>query len=62
LAVNYMHQSFTPPPVERTEVTSRPEGSRSVSRSRQVSPPDPKEVHRKFQVVFSFPMILNLKT
>ncbi|EDQ98614.1 uncharacterized protein LACBIDRAFT_335805 [Laccaria bicolor S238N-H82] len=37
-----MQQSFTPPPVERT---SRPEGSRSVSRSRQVSPPDPKEVH-----------------
>ncbi|EDQ99314.1 uncharacterized protein LACBIDRAFT_335148 [Laccaria bicolor S238N-H82] len=42
LAVNYMQQSFTPPPVEHT---SRPEGSRSVSRSRQVSPPDPKEVH-----------------
>ncbi|EDR05192.1 uncharacterized protein LACBIDRAFT_330009 [Laccaria bicolor S238N-H82] len=42
LAVNYMQQSFTPPPVERT---SRPEGSHSVSRSRQVSPPDPKEVH-----------------
>ncbi|EDR01795.1 uncharacterized protein LACBIDRAFT_332972 [Laccaria bicolor S238N-H82] len=42
LAVNYMQQSFTPPPVERT---SRPEGSCSVSRSRQVSPPDPKEVH-----------------
>ncbi|EDR07688.1 uncharacterized protein LACBIDRAFT_327604 [Laccaria bicolor S238N-H82] len=42
LAVNYMQQSFTPPPVERT---SRPEGSRLVSRSRQVSPPDPKEVH-----------------
>ncbi|EDR00560.1 uncharacterized protein LACBIDRAFT_334082 [Laccaria bicolor S238N-H82] len=42
LAVNYIQQSFTPPPVERT---SWPEGSRSVSHSRQVSPPDPKEVH-----------------
>ncbi|EDR12909.1 uncharacterized protein LACBIDRAFT_323739 [Laccaria bicolor S238N-H82] len=42
LAVNYIQQSFTPPPVE---CTSWPEGSRLVSRSRQVSPPDPKEVH-----------------